>query len=112
MSVEKELRVMHACEVGAVGLFYGVLIGLCGLKAIGTSTYTIEKIVDEELELALCKLRDEPSICNQIRLIQQEEVQHKNSGQKMAGQRYFLSNSIERVASIGAYTAKFLASSL
>jgi len=168
MSVEQELRIMHACELGAVGvyrghkcvaryvfrtnlsdfddmrfhekdhvsilknllkerharlcvahqlffiggLFYGVIIGLFGLKAIGTSTYAIEKIVDEEIELALLKLKNEQAICSQIRLIQLEEVQHQDSGRKLAGHRYFLSCAIERVAGIGAYTAKYLASSL
>jgi len=168
MSIEKELRIMHACELGAAGvyrghkcvaryffranlsnldnmrfhekdhasifrnllkerdarlcfahqlffiggLFYGVIIGLLGLKAIGTSTYTIEEIVNDEFELALIKLESDSSICTKIRAIQLEEQQHRDSGKELAGNNYALFGVVERIAKTGAYTAKYLASSL
>jgi demethoxyubiquinone hydroxylase (CLK1/Coq7/Cat5 family) len=168
MSIEKELRIMHACELGAVGVYrghkcvaryffsanlpdldnmrfhekdhaaifrrllqernarlcfayqmffiggllYGVIVGLLGLKAIGTSTYTIEKIVNEEFDLALHKLKSETTICTKIRAIQLEEQQHSDSGKKLAGNNYLLSGLVERIAKTGAYTAKYVASSL
>lgn len=168
MNIEKELRIMHACELGAVGvyrghkcaaryffratisdlddmrshekdhasifrtlleerngrlcfahqlffwggIFYGVIVGLLGLKAIGTSTYTIEEIVNQEFELALEKVKADNSICNKIRAIQIEELEHRDSGKELAGNNYFLSGFVERLAKMGAYTAKYVASHL
>jgi len=168
MCIEKELRIMHACELGAVGvyrghkcaaryffratlsdldnmrshekdhasifrtllkernarlcfahqlffifgLFYGVIVGLLGLKAIGTSTYTIEEIVNQEFELALEKVEADNLICNKIKAIQIEELQHRDSGKELAGNNYFLSGFVERLAKMGAYTAKYVASRL
>lgn len=168
MSIEKELRIMHACESGAVGVYrghkcvaryffrtnlaeldnmrfhekdhaeifssllkkrnarlcfahqlfflggliYGVIIGLMGLRAIGTSTYTIEKIVDEEFELALPKFIGEKDISDKIRAVQIEEQQHRDSGQDLAGENYMFSRFVERIAKTGAYSAKYLASLL
>jgi ubiquinone biosynthesis monooxygenase Coq7 len=168
VSIEKELRIMHACELGAVGvyrghkcaaryffratisdiddmrsheknhasifsnllkerngrlcfghqlffvggLFYGVIVGLLGLKAIGTSTYTIEGIVNDEFDLALEKVKSDSTICNEIRAIQVEEQEHRDSGKELAGGNYLLSGVVTRIAKSGAYTAKHLASLL
>lgn len=168
MNIDEELRIMHACELGAIGvyrghkcvaryffraslydldamrlhekdhasifsdllkernarfcfahqlffiggLFYGVIVGLLGLKAIGISTYTIEKIVNEEFDIALDKLQSDKSICDKIKEIQLEELQHRDSGKILAGDKYPFSVVVERIAKSGAYTAKFLASSL
>ncbi|MDX1452585.1 MAG: demethoxyubiquinone hydroxylase family protein [Oleiphilaceae bacterium] len=168
MSIEKELRIMHACEVGAVGVYrghkcvaryffrtnlaeldtmrfhekdhakifssllktrnarlcfghqlfflggliYGVIVGLMGLRAIGTSTHTIEKIVDQEFELALPKFQCEKNISDQIRAVQLEERQHRESGRELARGPYLLSGFVQKIAKTGAYTAKLLASSL
>lgn len=168
MNVEKELRIMHACELGAVGvyrghkcvaryffratlseldnlrsherdhaslfrsllnerggrlcfahqlffiggLFYGVIVGLLGIKAIGISTYTIEEIVNEEFELALSKLKNDASLCTKIRAIQLEEQQHRDLGKTFAGNSYALDGVIKRMARAGAYTAKYFAASL
>lgn len=168
MSIEKELRIMHACELGAVGvyrghkcaaryffratlsdlddmrsheknhasifrsllkerngrlcfghqlffvggLFYGVLVGLLGLKAIGTSTYTIEGIVNDEFDLALEKVKSDSTICSEIRAIQVEEQEHRDSGKELAGEKYFLSGVVTRIAKLGAYTAKHIAAFL
>lgn len=92
-------------------LFYCVIVGLLGLKAIGTNTYTIEEIVNEEFELALFKLEIDSSICTKIRAIQLEE-QHRDSGKELAGSNYALFWVVKRIAKTGAYTAKYLASSL
>ncbi|MCD8523859.1 MAG: demethoxyubiquinone hydroxylase family protein [Saccharospirillaceae bacterium] len=168
MSIEKELRIMHACEMGAVGVYrghkcvaryffrknlaeldnmrfhekdhaaifssllkernarlclghqlfflggliYGVAVGFLGLRAIGTSTYTIERIVDEEFDIALPKFYREKTISDKIRAVQLEEKEHRDSGLELAGEQYFLSGFVETIAKTGAYTAKFLASSL
>lgn len=168
MSIEKELRIMHACEVGAVGVYrghkcaaryfyrtqlsdldnmrfhekdhasifrgllekrnarlcfayqlfflgglvYGVIVGLLGLKAIGTSTYTIEKIVNKEFDLALIELKNESLICAEIKAIQLEEQLHRDAGKELAGNDYPLYCLVEKLAKTGAYTAKYLASSL
>lgn len=168
MSIGDELRIMHACEVGAVGvyrghkcvaryffrenlaeldnmrfhekdhafifkglleernerlcyanrlffvggLFYGVAIGLLGLQAIGTSTFTIEKVVNEEFELALQKLQGEEFICGKIREIQLEEQQHRDSGKKLIGNNYPLFRFVENLARKGAYLAKNIAARL
>lgn len=168
MNIEKELRIMHACELGAVGvyrghkcvaryffranlselddmrfherdhasifksllkergarlcfayqlffvggLFYGVIVGLLGIKAIGASTYTIEEIVNEEFDLALLKLKSDDSLCVKIRAIQVEEQQHRDSGKELAGRNYALGGVIKRVARAGAYASKYFASLL
>ena len=168
MSIEKELRIMHACELGAVGvyrghkcvaryffrtnifelatmrfpesdhahifrnlltennarlcflyqlffvggLFYGVVVGLLGLKAIGTSTYTIENIVNDEFNIVLNKLKNQDAICNKIREIQLEEQQHLEAGKELAGDNYYLSRLVQGIARAGAYTAKYMASVL
>lgn len=168
MDAAKELRIMHACERGAVGVYrghkcvaryffrstlsdincmrdhekdhaiafeqllknrngrlcyghqlffwggllYGVFIGLFGLKAIGISTYTIEKIVNDEFDIALVKVQSDAQLYDKIREIQLEEQAHKQSGQNMAGSGFALAGFIRRVAKIGAYTAKHMASIL
>lgn len=168
MSIDKELRIMHACELGAVGvyrghkcvaryffranlsdldnmrfhekdhvsifrgllkernarfcfayqlffiggLFYGVTVGLLGIRAIGASTYTIEEIVNKEFELALLKLENDRAICTKIRAIQLEEQQHRDSGKELSGSHYALFGVVKRIAKAGAYTAKYFASSL
>lgn len=168
MSIEKELRIMHACERGAVGVYrghkcaaryffrstipaleemrfhekdhaqifkdllksrnarlcyghplfffgglvYGVFIGLFGRRAIGVSTQTIENIVNTEFNIALEKFKTEVQIYNQILAIQQEELHHQSTGERLAGNSYFLSRTISKVAMAGAFTAKFLASHL
>lgn len=167
-TVARELRVMHACEKGAVGvyrghkcvaryffrtrledldsmrfherehsyifarllaergwrqcyfsglwfwggLFYGVLVGMLGLKAIGTSTAVIERIVDHEFELALSRLTDEPEICQIIRQVQIEEREHRTRGELLAGDVVSKNSVAGRVARLGAYTAMHLAKSL
>lgn len=168
MNLNKELRVMHACELGATGVYrghqcaaryfhrhslaelgqmkthekehasifrellksresrlclgyplffwggliYGVVIGLLGLKAIGTSTYTIETIVDKEFDIALAKLNSYPSICKTIRQVQLEERQHREAGSAMATHNNLLSKLVEKIAQLSAYTAKGMASIL
>lgn len=168
MSIGRELRIMHACEVGAVGvyrghkcvaryffrenlaeldnmrfhekdhahifkgllearserlcyasrlffiggLFYGVIIGLLGLRAIGTSTFTIENIVNKEFELALRRLQCDELLCSTIREIQLEEQQHRDSGKELIGSNYPLFRLVEKLARAGAYTAKTIASRL
>jgi len=168
MNIEKELRIMHACELGAVGvyrghkcvaryffrtsifeldtmgfhesdhaeifrnllldhqarlcflyplffvggLFYGVIVGFLGLRAIGTSTYAIENIVNDEFYIALKKLKNQDAICKKIREIQLEEQQHLEAGKQLAGDNYFLSRLVQVIARSGAYTAKYMASVL
>lgn len=168
MNINKEIRIMHACELGATGvyrghkctaryffranlsdldsmrlhekdhasffrnlleernarpcfahqlffiggLFYGVATGLFGLKSIGTSTYTIEEIVNHEFDYVLEKLKSDSELCKKIRAIQLEEQQHSESGRGLIGNNYFLYKSIKRIAKAGAYTAKYLASLL
>jgi len=168
MNVEKEIRIMHACELGAVGvyrghkcvaryffrrnleeldnmrfhekdhasifkgilhdldgrtcyahklffiggLFYGVLVGLLGVRAIGVSTYTIENIVNDEFDVALTKLEQEKELSKKIKEIQLEELEHRDSGKDLAGSNYFLEGAVARVARMGAYTAKHLAAAL
>jgi ubiquinone biosynthesis monooxygenase Coq7 len=168
MDSNKELRLMHACERGAVGvyrghkcvaryffrsnlnqidsmrdhesdhatifenllvnrngrlcyghqlffwggLFYGVLVGFIGLRAIGISTYTIENIVDHEFDIALEKLKGDSELYNQIKIVQLEEREHRKTGEELAGSRLMLAGFIQRLAKAGAYTAKYMASIL
>ncbi|MEI4549476.1 demethoxyubiquinone hydroxylase family protein [Pseudoalteromonas spongiae] len=168
MNIKTELKVMHACELGAVGvyrghkcvaryffrsnlaeldsmrfhekshaeifknelskrdsrtcyavqlffwggLFYGVFIGLFGLKSIGTSTSTIESIVVHELDKVLEKLDVRSSLYTTIKEVQLEELEHNDSGKELAGENFWLSGFISRIAKVGAYSAKNLASIL
>ena len=168
LNIGKELRIMHACEKGATGvyrghkcvaryffrtnimqldgmqnhekehskvfeellanknirtcygsnvffwggLFYGVFIGLFGLKAIGTSTSTIENIVNDELELSLLILKDEKEISGIVRKIQLEELEHKRCGEVLSGGATSELKIIKIIANFCAYTAKFIAQKL
>ncbi|WP_415882799.1 demethoxyubiquinone hydroxylase family protein [Neptuniibacter sp. QD34_54] len=168
MNIECELRIMHACELGAVGvyrghkcvaryffranlaeldnmrfhekshattfkellkarnarlcianslfffggLFYGVTIGMLGIKAIGTSTFTIESIVMKEFDIVLCQLPQNDPVYAEIQKIQHEEQEHQQSGQQLAGGSHFFAPAVEMIAKFGAYTAKYLASKL
>jgi 3-demethoxyubiquinol 3-hydroxylase len=168
MSINKELRIMHACELGAVGvyrghkcvaryffrtnlealdsmryhekshaeifkdeltnrharlchmsflffwggLFYGVFVGMFGLKSIGISTSTIESIVVHELDEVLKTLDSESILYSTIKKVQLEELEHKDSGVHLAGNRFWLASVISRLARFGAYSAKNLASVL
>ena len=94
------------------GLFYGVFVGLLGLRAIGTSTHTIEQIVDAEFGEALEKLKDEQAISRVIAEIQAEERGHREAGAALAADGHFLSGPVSKVARAGAYTAKFAAAHL
>ena len=94
------------------GLFYGVFIGLFGLRAIGASTSTIENIVNKEIELSLLKLESEQSISDELKRIQQEELEHKRCGDELAGANESDLNYIKRIANFFAYTAKYLAQKL
>jgi len=166
--ISKEIKIMHACELGAVGvyrghkcvaryvfrqaipelddmrshevnhvrifrqllddrksrpcfayqvffwggLFYGVLIGLLGLKAIGQSTNTIESIVIKELDTALETLSFDESIVDVIQQVKIDEMSHQSTGSEIAGERFMLSGLVVKLATAGAYTAKNLASVL
>ena len=94
------------------GLFYGVLVGFMGLRAIGISTYTIENIVDEEFNIALEKLKGDSELYNKIKLVQLEEQEHRKTGEELAGSKFVLAGFIQRLAKAGAYTAKYMASML
>lgn len=168
MNINNELRIMHACELGAVGvyrghkcvaryffrtnlaeldsmrfhekshaeifenelasrgartcyfdklfffggLFYGVFIGLFGLRSIGISTSTIETIVVHELDEVLEGLDSTSALYTTIKNVQLEEMEHKNSGKELAGKGFWLQSFVSNIAKIGAYTAKNLASIL
>lgn len=168
MNINNELKIMHACELGAVGvyrghkcvaryffrtnlaeldsmrfhershaeifanelanrgartcylnklffwggLFYGVFIGLLGLKSIGISTSTIETIVVHELNEVLEGIDSTSELYSTIKNVQLEEMAHKDSGKELAGEGFWLTSFVSNVARVGAYTAKNLASIL
>jgi len=168
ININNELKIMHACELGAVGvyrghkcvaryffrtnlaeldsmrfhekshveifknelinrnaptchmsqlffwggLFYGVFIGMLGLKSIGISTSSIESIVVHELDLVLEKLDDKSSLYSVIHQVKLEELEHKNSGKKLAGKNFWLSSFVSKFSRFSAYSAKNLASVL
>jgi ubiquinone biosynthesis monooxygenase Coq7 len=160
VDVARELRVMHACERGAVGVyrghkcvsryffratleqldamrsherghaeifaqvladrgwrrcylsglwFYGVAVGMLGLKAIGTSTAVIEGIVDHELEMSLARLSGETEICRILREVQVEERAHRSCGEHFADGAISDRPLPGRMARVGAYTAMRIA---
>ena len=168
VDVQKELKIMHACELGAVGvyrghkcvaryffrrtlndldhmrsheinhadvflklikdrnftpcrasslffwggLFYGVFIGFFGLKAIGTSTHTIESIVNEELYHSMAQLNGEQEILAILKEVQQDELAHQNTGATIAAKPHFWQKIVTVIAHKSAYAAKRLASVL
>lgn len=94
------------------GLFYGVFIGLFGLKSIGTSTNTIESIVVYELYGVLQHLDKGTCLYKVIKKVQLEELEHKDSGRNLAGDNFTLARLVSKCAKLGAYSAKRLASIL
>ncbi|MDH1261968.1 demethoxyubiquinone hydroxylase family protein [Pseudomonas sp. GD03944] len=94
------------------GLIYGALIGLLGIKAIGASTSAIEEVVNLEIDVVLKKFKGEPHVCELLRAIQQEEKQHQDSGERLAGSDYALYKPVQTIAKAGAYAAKNIASLL
>lgn len=168
MKINNELKIMHACELGAVGvyrghkcvaryffrtnlaelehmrfhekshaeifqreltnrgartcrmsqiffwgdLFYGVFVGIFGLKSIGISTNTIESIVVHELDKVLKLLDKNSELYGTIKKVQLEELEHKDAGKHLSEETFWLTNIISRLARYGAYTAKNLASVL
>lgn len=168
VKIDKELRIMHACELGAVGvyrghkcvaryffrrsiadldhmrshekshaeifsvilsergmrfcfahkaffwagLFYGVAVGILGLKAIGVSTFTVETIVERELNAAIKKLRHEQEIIEVLQAVLKDEQEHQSAGLTLSENGGVLSVFAEKAARIGAYTAKYAASAL
>ena len=109
-------RDARACRMNQVffwgGLFYGVFIGMFGLKSIGMSTSTIESIVVHELDEVLKTLDKESQLYLTIKQVQLEELEHKDSGKSLVGEDYWFGKFITRFAKFGAYTAKNLASVL
>jgi len=91
------------------GLFYGVAIGILGLKAIGTSTYTIESIVNEELDASIESLVGETDIVRVLKEVQQDEIKHQAAGKSFADKPYLLESVVAKMARLGAYSAKRLA---
>ena len=168
MNINRELKIMHACELGAVGvyrghkcvaryffrtnlaeldsmrfhekshaeifknelsnrnsrvcylspiffwggLFYGVFVGLFGLKSIGVSTSTIESIVVYEFDEVLKELDKDSELYAVIKAVQLEELEHKDAGKHLIGNNFLFENFISKFARLGAYTAKNLASVL
>lgn len=83
-----------------------------GLKSIGISTNFIESVVVHELDLVLDKLDDKSSIYGVIQQVKLEELEHKNSGENLAGKSFWLSSFISKFSRFSAYAAKSLASVL
>ncbi len=111
--VIREARTCHANQVFFCGgLLYGVFVGLFGLRAIGVSTRTIEGIVVHELDKVLMQLDTESALYNKIEQVKMEELAHKESGNVLANEQFWLARYVEKFASLGAYTAKHLASIL
>jgi len=94
------------------GLFYGVFIGIFGLKSIGISTSSIESIVVHELDLVLDKLDDKSPLYGVIQQVKLEELEHKDSGKNLAGKNFWLSSFVSKFSRFSAYSAKTLASVL
>ncbi len=94
------------------GLFYGVFIGMFGLKSIGISTSSIESIVVHELDLVLEKFDNKSSLYGVIQQVKLEELEHKDSGENLAGKNFWLSNFVFKFSRFSAYAAKSLASVL
>jgi ubiquinone biosynthesis monooxygenase Coq7 len=167
-NTEKELKVMHACELGAVGvyrghkcvaryvfrqalaeldkmrsheknhvgifrnllddrklkpcvayplffwggLFYGVFVGLLGLRAIGESTKTVESIVVKELGDSLVELAHDKEIVRVIQEVKIDEMNHQSVGAEYSGESSRFLGFVSRIAKNGAYTAKYFASIL
>jgi len=94
------------------GLIYGVAIGLLGLKAIGESTRTIESIVVRELDIAMVALEHEDAIVRVLQQVKTDELEHQSAGDDLAGNAYKLSGFVAKIATTGAYSAKYLSSLL
>jgi len=94
------------------GLFYGVFIGMFGLKSIGISTSTIESIVVHELDLVLEKLDEKSPLYGVIQQVKLEELEHKDSGENLADKKFLLSSFVAKFSRFSAYLAKGLASML
>lgn len=63
-------------------------------------TLILLKIVNEEFDLALHKLESDNPICTEIRVIQLEEQQHRDSGKELAGNNYPLSGVVARITKL------------
>ncbi len=91
------------------GLLYGVAIGAFGIKAIGISTLTIEKIVDSEIEVSINNLKEYPNVCKILRNVQIEEREHAACGEVFSNCAGIERSKIATVARLGAYAAKNMA---
>lgn len=91
------------------GLFYGVIVGLLGLRAIGESTKVVESIVIHELNVAAKKLSHDECLVEVIQKIRIDEVSHQKTGVQLLGHSYSLSRIVTKLATVSAYTAKNLA---
>ena len=109
-------RGWRRCHLSALwfwgGLFYGVIVGMLGLKAIGTSTAVIESIVDHEFEMSLARLAHEPEFCRTLRVVQAEERAHRSYGEHLVNGPIPDRSLPGRLARVGAYTAMHLAERL
>ena len=94
------------------GLLYGVSIGIFGLKAIGKSTYTIESIVNKEIEQSISKLKNETDLVEILKKIQEDEKQHQKAGEVLSSGTFFFEKLIIKIAQFGAYSAKNIATIL
>lgn len=111
--IKRNARTCHMSQLFFWGgLFYGVFIGMFGLKSIGISTNSIESVVVYELDLVLDKLDDKSSIYGVIQQVKLEELEHKDSGENLAGKSFWLSSFISKFSRFSAYAAKSLASVL
>lgn len=110
---ELQIRNARTCYASQIffwgGLFYGVFIGLFGLKSIGTSTSTIESIVVYELDQVLNSLDPSASLYAVIDGVKLEELEHKDSGLNLVKGSFFLEGFISTIARLGAYSAKHIA---
>lgn len=164
-NVERQLKIMHACEKGATGVYYGhrilalifykdlisdldlmqqheiehyyifrehifrrksasvlfptlwcgagivygLFVALFGRNAIWVSTATIEKVVDEEMSIAIESLiNDAPELSEVISRIQSEEQSHQNIAENNAKFNGTLAQSVAALSKICSYSAKYL----
>ena len=94
------------------GLLYGVAIGVLGLKAIGTSTYTIESIVNEELSASIEILSEDRDIVKVLKEVKEDEKKHQRTGKSLAATPHIMERIVAKIARLGAYSAKKLATIL
>ena len=69
-------------------------------------------IRDRELDIAMVALEHEDAIVRVLQQVKTDELEHQSAGDDLAGTAYKLSGFVAKIATTGAYSAKYLSSLL